>query len=87
MEEPTEDELAQASKKRGGKTGQYEAKYTVETILDVMREVENNGRKVKELQTLCYDEVGMSRAAFYRIWPEFKKSPFIKLRGGRWYLI
>lgn len=85
IEAPTEEQLAQASKKRSA--GKFDTKFTVDTVLDLLRGVENNGRKAKEVCQLCYDEAGMSRAAFYRLWPEVKKSASVVFRDGRVYLV
>jgi hypothetical protein len=86
IDEPTEEELTNLKKPRAKNSGTFEQKFTPEQIIDLMR-THNRSFRAKELCNLAMDEMGISKASFYRLWDAVKKSPEIHLNAQSRYAV
>ena len=71
---------------RGPSSGQYQADFSAEEIVDVLLAA-GNGRKPSELLRHLKEQSGMSAATFWRLWKKAKASPFISEHQGRFWHI
>lgn len=61
---------------REGNSGQFQAKYSVQDILDCLKDAETS-KSATELQVLAKATCGMGPSKFWMLWKEAKKSPFV----------
>lgn len=69
---------------REGNSGQFQAKYSVQDILDCLKDAETS-KSATELQVLVKATCGMGPSKFWMLWKEAKKSPFVVCNGSRFH--
>lgn len=78
-------DLKQPKKQEHGSgTGQYQADFSHDEIVEVLLSA-GNGRKPSELLRHMREQSGMSPATFWRLWKKAKATPYLAERQGRFW--